>query len=142
GLTDGVARIMTDLDKERLAVATAFGHALPDLFHEMQAIGTIEAQADPAQGLAAAIRGGKANARIKAPDSLAHRYYREDFWYGLMPFLALAQIAGVAAPTAAALFHLGAGLAGADKPKSGRDAAAMGIAGLGKAQLIAKVKPS
>lgn len=142
GLTDGVARVILALDRERLAVAAAFGHALPDLFFEMQAIGTIESDADPAAGLAAAIRVGTANARIQAPDSLAHRYYREDFWYGLMPFMALAQIAGIATPTAQSLLHLGVCLAGEGRPKTGRTAAAMGIDGCSKTALLEKVKPS
>lgn len=139
GLTDGVARVIAALDAERLAVGAAFGIMLPDLFDEMQAIGTIEAQALHEAGLAAAIRGGRANARIKAPDSLAHRYFREDLWFGLRPFMAFADIAGVAVPTAAALFTLGQTLIGDTDPHSGRTAAAMGIDGLDKAGLMAKI---
>ena len=89
GLPAGVGRVMEALDAERLAVAAAYDHRLPPLFDEMQAIGTIEAGVNPCDGLAAAVRGGSANAKIKAPDSLAHRYYAEDFNYGLKPFLAL-----------------------------------------------------
>ncbi len=139
GLTDGVGRVMEQLDAERLAVAAAFGLGLPDLFDEMRTIGTIEAGTDRSQGLAAAIRGGRANARIRAPDSLDHRYYREDFWYGLQPFLALARIAGSEVPVAEALFRLGVALTGPVREGFGRSAEAMGIAGLDKAGLLAKV---
>ena len=139
GLTDGVARAIEALDRERRAVAAAFGHALPSLFDEMQAIGTIEATAPPEAELAAAIRGGTANARIMAPDDFAHRYYHEDIFYGLLPFLEFARIAEVSVPTAHALFTLGRLVTGATEV--GRTAAAMGIAGLDSSALMAKVTP-
>jgi len=131
GMTPGVARVMRALDAERLAVALAFGHEMPPLIAEMAAIGTVEA-ADAGAGddYARAVGGGRANAKIKAPDSLQHRYYREDFGHGLMPFLALADAAGVDTPVAAALMRLGVALVGPELAARGRGAAAMGIAGL------------
>ena len=139
GLPDGVGRIMAALDGERLAVARAYGHKLPDLFAEMQSIGTIESDADNSAGLASAIRGGEANSKIKAPDSLAHRYYREDFWYGIKPFLAFAGIAGVDAPVAGSLMKLAELLVGGTKTTEGRSASVMGIDGLNKDELLSLV---
>ena len=141
GLPDGVGRVMAALDDERLAVARCYGHDLPDLFAEMQSIGTIESGADKSAGLAAAVRSGKANSRIKAPDSLAHRYYREDFWYGIKPFLALAGIADASVPVAASLMNLAEILVGGAALPEGRSAAAMGIDGLGKDELLGLVRP-
>ena len=140
GLTDGVARVMERLDAERRAVALALGFELPSLFEEMQAIGTIEPDVGAAGGLAAAIRGGAANRSIKAPETFHHRYYQEDFWYGLQPFLALAAIAGVEVPTARALMHLGQLAAGKSAPPTGRTSAAMGIEGLDKGALLKFVR--
>ncbi len=140
GLPDGVGRIMAALDQERLTVARRYGHDLPDLFAEMQSIGTIESDADPSAGLAAAVRNGEANSRIKAPDSLAHRYYREDFWYGIKPFLALARVAGTEVPVAASLMRLAEVLVGGPAVPEGRSAAAMGIDGLGKDELLGLVR--
>ena len=139
GLPDGVGRIMAALDGERLAVAEAYGHKLPDLFTEMQSIGTIESDANASAGLASAIRGGEANSKIKAPDSLAHRYYREDFWYGIKPFLAFAGIAGVDVPTAASLMKLAELLVDDTMSTEGRSASVMGIDGLNKDELISLV---
>jgi opine dehydrogenase len=135
GMTGGVARVMRALDGERRAVARAFGHELPSLVAEMQVIGTVQEGAGE-DDLAAAIAGGEANRRIKAPDSLAHRYYREDFGHGLLPFTALASIAGVAVPIAASLLHIGATLIGADLSLQGRTAELMGIAGLDRPGLL------
>jgi opine dehydrogenase len=137
-MTEGVARVMRALDDERRAVARAFGHELPSLVAEMQAIGTVEASA-PLDDFAAAIGGGEANRAIKAPDSLTHRYYREDFGHGLLPFTTLAAIAGVETPIANALLRIAGTLIGEDPALHGRTARSMGIAGfdrLGLLQLV------
>ncbi len=63
GLTDGTGRILQRLDEERLAVARAYDVALPDLFHEMQAIGTIEADTDPGCGQRHSRRQGQQRGR-------------------------------------------------------------------------------
>jgi opine dehydrogenase len=139
GLTPGVARVMERLDLERRQVARGFGIELPSLFEEMKAIGTIDDSVTAGAGLANGIRAGTANRAIKAPGSFAHRYYQEDLWYGLGPFLALAQIAGVETPCAQALLELGESAAGAHAPSGRRTAAEMGISGLDKNALLAFV---
>jgi opine dehydrogenase len=135
GMTVGVARVMRVLDDERRAVARAFGHALPSIVAEMRAIGTVDAAVSDADDLAGAIATGEANRRIKAPESLAHRYYREDFGYGLLPFVVLAAIAGVDVPIATSLLQIGQTLLGADFAKEGRTAERMGIAGFDRDRL-------
>lgn len=135
GMTPGVARTMKALDGERRAVAAAFGHDIPNLVGEMKCIGTVEDTVADLDDFVAAIAGGKANSRIKAPDSLRHRYYLEDFGHGLLPFLELAGIAGVQTPVARALFTLGQALVGTDFTANGRTARTMGIAGMTKTQL-------
>ncbi len=140
GMTPGVTRVLKALDAERLAVARAFGHELPALGAEMQMYGTVEASVQDTSDLVAAISGGQANQRIKAPDSLAHRYYLEDFGHGLVPFMALAAAAGVPVPTAAALLELGATLTGIDFRACGRTARSMGIAGLDRDDLLRLVR--
>ena len=140
GMTPGVARVMKNLDDERLATANAFGHNLPQLIDEMTALGTVEKSHSEGGDLVRAITGGKANRKIKAPDSLEHRYYREDFGHGLVPFLALAQIAGVKTPAAESLLKLGEILTGKDFQSTGRNAQKMGIAGLDKEGLLEKIR--
>lgn len=140
GMTSGVVRVMRALDNERRIVARAFGHELPGLVGEMKAVGTVEATVEDLDDFATAIASGKANRDIKAPDSLGHRYYLEDFGHGLLPFLALANIADTPAPVAAALLRLGATLTGTNFSLNGRTAERMGIAGLDRQQLIARVR--
>jgi opine dehydrogenase len=140
GMTPGVVRVMQALDEERRAVARAFGHNLPPLVAEMQAIGTVEASVNEFADLAWCISGGEANRGIKAPDSLGHRYYREDFGHGLLPFLAFAAIAGVPVPIAESLLRIGSTLTAVDFTAHGRTAECMGIAGLTADQLLARVR--
>jgi opine dehydrogenase len=140
GVTPGVARVMRRLDDERLAVARAFGHALEPLAQEMAAIGTADRAAAAADDLVGAICQGAANAKITAPDSLDHRYYREDFGHGLLPFLELARVAGVDTPVAAALLEIGTALVGPAMIEQGRTAARMGIDALDRKGLLALVR--
>ncbi|HXF57295.1 MAG TPA: NAD/NADP octopine/nopaline dehydrogenase family protein [Actinomycetota bacterium] len=139
GMTPGVVRVLEALDEERQAVGRAFGHELPTLVQEMAAIGTADPEAARRGDVAAAIRGGAANATIRAPDSLSHRYYLEDLGFGLLPFRELAQAAGVAVPTADALWTLGRELVGSAL-QAERTAATMGVEGLGAARLRALVR--
>jgi opine dehydrogenase len=140
GMTEGVARVMAALDAERCAVAHAFGHDLPSLVAEMRAIGTVDEATPDDASFTAAISQGEANRRIKAPDSLSHRYYREDFGHGLLPFSVLAGIAGVAVPVADALMRIAQTLTGADFSAGGRTAERMGIAGLDRNGLLERVR--
>ena len=139
-MTPGVARVMKALDDERRAVARAYGHGLPNLIEEMQAIGTVEESVTDTSDFAQAIAGGEANRRIKAPPSLAHRYYLEDFGHGLLPFIAFAEIAGVATPVASSLFTLAEQLVGRTYREHGRTAEVMGIAGLNREGLLELVR--
>jgi opine dehydrogenase len=139
-MTQGVGRAMKALDDERRAVARAFGHDLPNLIDEMKRIGTVEDSIDDLEDFVAAIAGGEANSRIKAPDSFEHRYYREDFGHGLLPFVEIARTAGVETPVARSLLVLAETMTGGDFREGGRTAEAMGIARLDKAGLERRVR--
>ena len=86
------------------------------------------------------VRPKACHQRIRAPDSLAHRYYVEDFFYGVRPFLIFADIAGVDTPVARSLMTLAETMVDPDGEIEGRSSAAMGIAGLKKHQLIERVR--
>jgi opine dehydrogenase len=136
GMTAGVARVMRALDEERRDVARVFGHDLPSVTAEMQAIGTVEASVDDIDDLVLAIASGEANSRIKAPDSLEHRYYREDFGHGLLPFTVLAAVAGAKVPVAESLLKIAETLLGFELASFGRTAERMGISGLDRNGLL------
>ena len=135
-MTAGVASVLTALDGERLAVASAFGHELLPLVQEMVEIGTVDPKHARAGDVAAAIRGGVANQSITGPDSTTHRYYREDFPYGLQPFVALADVVGLAVPVARSLLAIAATVLGREIMQAGRTAEALGIAGMSESTLL------
>ena len=139
-MTRGVASVMARLDQERLAVADAFGYRLWSLMEEMSAIGTVEADAD-LDDVQAAIRGGSANARIMAPDSLAHRYYTEDFGYGLLPLVELAKVAGVPTPVAESLLDLAAAAGLEEAIAGGRTLERLGLEGLSVEEIVSSIRP-
>jgi opine dehydrogenase len=139
-MTPGVGRVLEALDAERLAVARAFGHELPNLIEEMRAIGTVEPQTPADTPFAEAIAAADANRLIRAPGSFDHRYYREDFGHCVLAFTEIARIAGVAVPVAGSLFTIAEHLLGGDLRDRGRTAQAMGIDGLTKAELERKVR--
>jgi opine dehydrogenase len=136
GVTPGVARVMTALDVERLAVARALGHELDPLHREMAAIGTGDRDAAARNDLADTVRLGAANAAIRAPASLDDRYYLEDFGYGLVPLLELARVAAVETPIVSALLALGGALLARDLEAEGLNAARLGIDGLDRTALL------
>jgi opine dehydrogenase len=138
--THAVARVIAALDAERLRVARAFGHELEPLLAEMAAIGTVDPAAAASGDLRAAIAGGEANRTIKAPDSLAHRYYTEDFGYGLLPFCVLARSAGIHVPTARALLALADTFVEGGVCRSGLSAERLGLDGLGVDRVLARVR--
>jgi opine dehydrogenase len=129
-MTPAVTRVLEELDGERRDVASRFGHELPSLVEEMARVGTVPADLPPGASTADAIRSGEANRYIKAPSSLQHRYYKEDFAFGLVPFLALAAVAGAAVPVAGALAALGRAMLGEEIIGPALDAQALGIDGL------------
>jgi opine dehydrogenase len=139
-MTPGVGRVLEALDEERLRVARAFGHDLPNLLEEMRAIGTVEADTPVGTPFAEAIAAADANRLIKAPGSFEHRYYREDFGHCVLAFAEIARVAGVPVPVAESLFTIAEHLLGGDLRARGRTAEVMGIAGLSKAQLERKIR--
>lgn len=139
GMTPGVVRVMRELDDERRRVGKAFGHDLLSVVDEMKRVGSVDEKSD-SNDFVACISGGEANKKIKGPNALTHRYYKEDFGHGLVPFLAIAKIAQVDTPTASSLLQLGNMLCGVDFSENGRTAQAMGIEGLSKDALLRMVR--
>lgn len=138
--TAAVGRVLERLDSERLAVARAYGHELDPLLLEMAAIGTVEAGDVEAGELASAVARGRANSTIQAPDSLEHRYYREDFGYGLLPFCELAGIAGVDTPVARSLLTLADTFVPGGVVEAGLDLRRLGLQGLDRDGVLAHVR--
>src|SRR5260370_27409409 len=76
------------------------------------------------------LRAGEALRAIKAPASLDHRYLHEDVGWGLVPWMGLAEAAGVPTPTIAALTVLAGLVTGVDYRRVGLTLDHMGLTGM------------
>lgn len=100
--TPAVARLAEGLDKERLAIAAAFGFALPTLGEHYGrsyhiALGGLEHMAAEIEARGMGPKG---------PGRLAHRYVLEDAPFGLAFQESLGRMAGVATPVLSASITL------------------------------------
>lgn len=137
GMTPSIEAVMRALDDERVAVARAFGVEVPSLAQTMASIGTADADAAGAGRLGDAIRGGTANAAIKAPSSLDHRYLHEDVPYGLVPLGALGRIARVPTPVTDSLIELAQAMGGRAYKTEGLNQDVLEIRGAGIDEVVA-----
>lgn len=140
GVTDSVAATMRALDDERLAVAHAYGVEVLPLEGAMAVLGTADADAAQAGDLAGSVRGGEANASIKAPSRLDHRYLHEDVPFGLVPLVVLARAAGVVTPVADALISLGETITGRSYRAEGLNKRILGLDGAGRDEVLTITK--
>lgn len=112
--TPAVARVMADLDRERLAVGRGWGIELepfPELFAQ---IGSTSKEAGQSGSFERVLRESAPNAFIMAPPSLDHRYYHEDIPFGLLPTSELGRAAGAGTPLTDALVTVASSLQGRD----------------------------
>ncbi len=125
--TPAVAQVMADLDRERLALGSAWGMALepfPALFAD---IGSTSAEAGASGSFLRMLRESEPNRFIKAPPSLDSRYLHEDIPFGLVPMSELARACGVATPVMDALITLTSSMNRVDYRARGWTLARLGL---------------
>jgi opine dehydrogenase len=133
GVTPAVGRLMQAVDKERIAIAAAYGQTiLPDPVMGITQGYMIEDNYDTGYSTAPGFLG------IKAQSSLDNRYLTEDVGYTLVLFTELARVAGVPTPTMDAVIKIASVLLdrdfAADPPRSLQS---LGLDGLDVAALHA-----
>ncbi len=133
GVTPAVARLIEDLDEERLALGRAMGlDLLPE--PEMSLHQGYSKVAD----YLVAYRDGPGFQDLGGPDSLRHRYLTEDVAFALVTWLELAQVFGVAMPTAEAVVSIASSVLDEDlRGSPARGLHALGLAGMSAEQIIA-----
>lgn len=125
--TPAVARVMADIDAERLAIGRAWGldlEPLPALFAE---IGSTSAEAAASGSFHQMLQDSEPNRFIKAPPSLEHRYLDEDIPYGLVPMSEMGSAVDVATPIMDALITIASSLRGIDYRSTGWTLEKMGL---------------
>jgi len=129
GATPAVARVMAELDDERLAVAREWGldvDRFPELFAD---IGSTSEAAGESGSFLRVLRESEPNKSIRAPSSIDHRYYDEDFPYGLVPMGELGRTAGVETPLIDSLVEIASSATDTDYRAGGWTAERLGLTG-------------
>ncbi len=126
GVSPSVARVMEDLDRERMAVSDALGAGASPLRRWIKDTYKVEAATlfETIQTLNATVYKSS-----KAPGTLESRYLTEDVPSGLVPIAALGEAAGVPTPLMRSLIDLVSRVHGVDHWRTGRTLERMGLRG-------------
>lgn len=135
GITPAVGRATKAVDDERLAVAKALGVPSASFLENFYQAGLTTKEAMESGDISRACIESEPNKAIKSPPSLNHRYMHEDVGYGLVPFAAFGDLAGVETPTIDALIHVSSALMGIDFATEGLTLEKMGLGGIAAADL-------
>lgn len=136
GITPAVGRVIEDVDHERLAVARALGVPSATFLENFFQAGLTTREAMESGDISRACRESEPNKAIRSPSSLDHRYVHEDVGYGLVPFAAFGDLAGVDTPTIDAIVHLCSEMMGIDYTRDGLTLEKMGLAGMTPERLL------
>ena len=136
GMTPSIGRFIEAMDAERQAIAAALGYtqrSIRQSYIDMYDCGTID---DPVDVL---VSNNKDYDGIMTADHLWSRYMFEDIPYNLCAFSALGHVAGVPTPCIDAIIAIGRAVFG-DRLDEGRTLETLGLAGVGKDELLAYIK--
>ncbi|EJN13398.1 glycerol-3-phosphate dehydrogenase [Bradyrhizobium sp. YR681] len=133
GTQAAIRRVTDTLDAERIAVREALGYGAPHfpLAHHYAKDGEIWMYGRGSHDRLT--DSGDWRERIVLTE---HRYMREDLRLGLSLLVSVAGLVGVATPLATAFLTIGGAICGEDFSRGGRTLAALGLADLGKAELL------
>jgi opine dehydrogenase len=135
GVTPSVCRVIEAVDGERLAVGAALGCKLADV-----ATAFYEAGFGPRGDLWAAINGSRMLTALKAPGKLDMRWLTEDAPYGLASWAMLGEQLGSPCATMRSLVDLTGAMLGVDFWKSARRPEQLGLAGLDRPGMLARME--
>jgi opine dehydrogenase len=135
GITPAVAKVMEDVDKERMAIVRAY---------ELSEITTAErlvclGYTHPGKDLYDQYQHSEVFAPMRAPADLHNRFITEDIAYGLVTWANLGDLAGVDTPLIDAFVHIASSMHGVDYFKEGRTLKSLGLDNMTVGQLLTYV---
>ncbi|OGA70630.1 MAG: hypothetical protein A3G81_17670 [Betaproteobacteria bacterium RIFCSPLOWO2_12_FULL_65_14] len=140
GMTQSVGRVVSAVDKERLAIASALGVPAVPFLEIFYGAGLTTADALKSGSVAQACKESAPNRTIKSPSSLNHRYIHEDIGYGLVPFSALGRLADVRTAVIDAQVEITSAAMGIDYWRSGLTLEKMGLAGQSGREVLQRIE--
>lgn len=134
-MTDGLARMIEQADKERLAVANAYG------INPISAFEWVSYAYDGVEGdtLCERMHNNPAYYEILAPTTIECRQITEDIPTGIIPLAELGKAAGVPTPLFDSLITMCSILHNRDYRAQGRTLERLGLNGLTKEEIIKKI---
>ena len=136
GSTPAVARVMEELDRERIALCRRLGlttQRFADFFYEA---GSTTEAAYRSGSLHRVLQESEPNRFIRAPVTLSYRFLTEDIPFGIVPLAHLGSLAGISLPTVRALITLASVINGQDYMQAGWTLEKMGLQGMTPAQVL------
>lgn len=139
GHSPAVGRVIDAIDAERLRIGSAFGVKLDSFIDFFHSAGYTSTNAWRSGRSDVAITHSAPNAGILSPPSLDHRYIHEDIGFGLVPMIALAELAGVDVPAMRALVSLAEVATGFALQRDGLNAQRLGLDGVSLAEFVTRI---
>lgn len=135
-MTDGLANIIEEVDKERLAVAAAYG------ISPISAYDWVSYAYNGVEGnnLCERMQNNPAYSEILAPQSINCRQITEDIPTGIIPLAELGKAAGVPTPLFDSLITICSVLHNRNYQEEGRTLKRLGLDGLTYEEIIAKIQ--
>lgn len=133
GITPAVAAVVEAADRERVAVAAAYGIqavSLPQWLTDTYGV--------TGDSLYEMLQNNAAYANIKSVPSLQNRFLTEDTPSGLVPLEAFGQLAGVETPVMTSVIELANRLLGQDFRAAGRNLKCLGLEGMSVSEIKEK----
>jgi opine dehydrogenase len=141
GTTPSVARVIEAVDGERMALAAAAGVPTRPFVEYFHTAGYTSEAAARSGSVYQALQESGPNRWIKGPATgLDHRYVHEDVGWGLVPWIHLGRVLGVATPTMEALTAIASVANGIDYLREGLTLERLGLDGLDAAGLARYVE--
>ena len=135
-MTPRVAEFVNEIDRERIALATAYGIDVRSVLDWM-------GYAYPNTGghrLCERLRGNPAFSGIVSPSGLASRMLTEDIPTGLVPMVAFGQVVGLEMPLMRAVIGIAGALLRRDFWREGRTLARLGLHGTSSSAILKEVQ--
>jgi len=131
GISEGVARVIEAVDRERLALCRKMGFKEVPTTERIVKYGYTQ----PAASLYEELHNSSIYPVAKGPLNIHDRYISEDIPYGLVLWASIARNIGVATPLIEALIEVGSALCEKDFRKEGLSAEKVGLGGLNASAL-------
>jgi opine dehydrogenase len=126
GISPSVAKIMEELDNERLNIVRAFNLKPVPFVEWFLRRGKTQTKESVYQ----AIHSSIPNRNFRAPETLTHRFILEDIPFGLVPLSHFGRLVGVSTPVVDSLTLLASRICGRDFLKEGNGLERMGISNM------------